>query len=368
MLTPEIGTPIDQLDTPCVIVDLDVMDNNIKTLMDIAKKAGVNVRPHLKSAKSPGFARILIEAGAIGICVAKLSEAEVMVEAGIDDILITTEIVGEPKVSRLVSLATRIPKLKIVIDSEIAANQINDAMKKVDHPLQVLIDVNVGQNRCGVENKDAALSLANAIKNCRRLHLVGVQGYEGHLQMLANEEERKRLCQEAMKKLVDIADCLKQNGFEINTVTTGGTGTYEYCAAAKGVSEVQPGSFMFMDSSYANAGKKDFKQALHVMATVISKPTPNRAVVDAGLKSLSTDSGNAKPSEKWPGIAYTPGGDEHGILSPSFGGELNVEIGEKMLFVPSHIDTTINLHDNYYCVRDNKLESVRKVSARGKVM
>lgn len=335
--------------------------------MDAAPKYKLNVRPHMKTAKSPGFARRLIEAGAVGVCVAKLSEAEVMLEAGVDDILITTEIVGEPKVSRLASLATRNPKLKIVIDSEKAAIHINEKMNKVAHQLLVLIDVNVGQNRCGVEDKEAALKLAETIKNLPHLHLIGIQGYEGHLQMMSDEKERRRLCHESMEKLVSTAELLQKNGFNIETVSTGGTGTFEYCSEIKGITEVQPGSFLFMDTSYANSGRKGFKQSLHVLATVISKPVTTRAVVDAGLKALSTDSGNASPAGKWAHLTYRPAGDEHGIIETGDGKSVDLEIGDKILLSPSHIDTTVNLHDTYYCVRDNKLESLRRISARGKV-
>ena len=367
MLTPEPGTALNDLDTPCLVVDLDLVDKNIKSIMQRVKKLGITIRPHLKTAKSPGFARKLIEEGAMGICVAKLSEAEIMMEAGVDDILITTEIVGEPKVRRLLSLATRNPKLRIVIDSEKGAEQIGERIKDLDHPLLVLVDINVGQDRCGVENKEEALAIAKTIQSIKNLKIIGMQGYEGHLQMLADETERKRLCHQSMNKLVEAAEYLRANGFDIQTVSTGGTGTFEYCAEVKGVTEVQAGSFIFMDLSYTNSGRKGFEQALHVLSTVISKPMSNRAVVDAGMKSLSTDSGNAKPHAKHGSFSYRPAGDEHGILEPNNGDKLNVEIGDKILFVPSHIDTTINLHEFYYCMRNEKLESVRRISTRGKV-
>lgn len=367
MFTPEPGTELKDLDTPCLVIDLDIVDKNIKEMMRRVKKSGITIRPHLKTAKSPGFARKLIEEGASGICVAKVSEAEIMMEAGVDDILITTEIVGEPKVRRLLGLATRNPKLRIVIDSERGAEQIGEKVKELGHPLLVLIDINVGQDRCGVETKEEALSLANRIKSYKNLQIIGVQGYEGHLQMLADEQQRKQLCHQSMNKLVEAAELLKKNGFDIQTVTTGGTGTFEYCAEIKGITEVQAGSFIFMDLAYSNSGRKGFEQALHVLSTVISKPLANRAVVDAGMKSLSTDSGNAKPHSKHGEMSYRPAGDEHGILEPQNGSGLKLEIGDKILLVPSHIDTTVNLHEYYHCMRDNKLESLRRISARGKV-
>jgi D-serine deaminase-like pyridoxal phosphate-dependent protein len=366
LYTPEIGTALEDLDTPCLIVDLDVMEVNISRLLESARGSGVNVRPHMKTTKSPVFARRLIEAGATGICVAKLSEAEVMIEAGVDDILITTEIVGEPKVSRLASLATRNPRLRVVVDSETAALQLNEKMKKCPHSLQVLIDVNVGENLCGVENRDAALKLAETIKGLPHLELIGIQGYEGHLQMLPDENERRRLCHEAMNKLVDIAELLRSKGFEIQTVAAGGTGTYQYCTEIKGITEVRPGSFVLMDLSYQAAGLTQFKQALHVLTSVISKPAPGRGIVDAGLKALSADSGNPTPGPEWPNLTYRPAGEELGVIELNDGKKLQLSIGDKILLVPSNIDTTVDLHDTYFCMRNNKLEYIGRISARGK--
>lgn len=335
--------------------------------MDDARRLNVSIRPHLKTSKSPGLARHLIESGAIGCCVAKLSEAEIMAEAGVSDLLITTEIAGQPKISRLASLAARTPGLKIVVDSAATVLEINDHMARVNHRLDVLIDLNVGQNRCGVQDNDEAINLAELIAKCPYLKLIGIQGYEGHLQMLGSEHERRRLCHESMHKLTKTAQSLRNRGYQIEIVTTGGTGTYKYCAEIPGITEVQPGSFIFMDLSYAKAGRREFQQALFVLSTVISKPCASRAVVDAGMKSLSTDSGYAEPLDS-PGVKYRSAGDEHGILeaiAPE--GAVTVDIGEKILFVPSHIDTTVNLHDNYFCVRAGKLEDIWRISARGKV-
>jgi D-serine deaminase-like pyridoxal phosphate-dependent protein len=366
LYTPEVGTALEDLDTPCLVVDLDVMEKNIKVVLERARNCGIRVRPHMKTTKSPGFARILIEEGATGICVSKLAEAEVMIEAGVDDILITSEIVGEPKVSRLASLATRNPRLRVVIDSVTAANQLNERMKKSPHSLQVLIDVNVGENLCGVADRDAALALAQDVKGLAHLQLIGIHGFEGHLQMLADQKERRRLCHESMKKLVDIAAHLRENGFEIQTVTAGGTGTYEYCAEVEGITEVRPGAFILMDLSLAEAGLKQFQQAVHVMTSVISKPSGNRVVVDAGLKSLSANGTRAVPGGKWSSMRYTPVAEEMGILESADGSDLALSVGDKVLLVPGHVDMTVNLHDNYYCMRENKLESVRRISARGK--
>ncbi len=367
MFTPEIGTPLELLDTPCLVVDAAIMEANMKSMFDSTRYLGLNVRPHLKTAKSPTLARELIEAGARGICVAKLSEAEIMFEAGVTDILITTEIVGEPKQSRLVSLAKRNPELRIVVDNTLAAEQLNERLAKCEHQVMVLIDVNVGQNRTGVNTKEEALALAQKISELPQLQLIGLQGYEGHLQMWPDEKARRQKCHEACRRLLDVVAHLEECGFPIRTVTTGGTGTYMYCSEVEGITEVQPGSFLFMDLAYQRAGVLQFRQALHVLATVISKPNATLAVVDAGMKSLSTDSGNAAVNPRWTNMSYVPAGDEHGIVESTDGKALKVSLGDKILFAPSHIDTTVNLYDHYCIMRNNRLESICKISARGKI-
>jgi D-serine deaminase-like pyridoxal phosphate-dependent protein len=369
MYQPRLDDPLEMLDTPSMIVDLTLMEANIASLMDHFRARHVNVRPHLKTVKSPELAHILLAAGAVGGCVAKVSEAEVMAQAGIEDLLITSEIVGKPKLARLVALAQQHPHIKVVVDSLTGAEQLNQALHHAQLKLDVLLDLNVGQNRCGVIPGEAALALARHIGEMSNLQLVGVQGYEGHLQHLHDPVERAQRCRQSMQLLTSTAAQLLAEGFAIAIVTTGGTGTAEICAGCDGVTEVQPGSFIFMDTDYRNALGPVYSNALTILSTVISRPAPNRAVVDAGLKSLSIDSGMPEP-KGLPGIKYRPGGDEHGILTwdesiePS---PVKLEVGDRVEFIPSHIDTTINLHDFYYAYRTGKLEAIWPVAARGKV-
>src|SRR6266567_1895680 len=299
MYQPRLGDPLEMLDTPSMLVDLTLMEANIASLMGHFRAKHVHVRPHLKTVKSPELAHILLAAGAVGGCVAKVSEAEVMAQAGIEDLLITSEIVGKPKLARLVALQQQHPHIKVVVDSLTGAEQLNQAM---------------------------------------------------HL-------------------LTSTAAQLLAEGFAIAIVTTGGTGTAEICASCDGVTEVQPGSFIFMDTDYRNALGPVYSNALTILSTVISRPAPNRAVVDAGLKSLSIDSGMPEP-KGLAGVKYRPGGDEHGILTWDESVEpanIKLEVGDRIEFIPSHIDTTINLHDYYYAYRNGKLEAIWPVSARGKV-
>jgi len=362
--TIESGISINLIDTPCLIVDMDLVDGNLNKLFSKFRDLQVRVRPHLKTVKSPEFAKLLLAAGATGVCVAKVSEAEVMAEAGIEDILITTEIIGPPKLERLAKLISKHNQIKVVIDSSAGAAAMQDAAKQAGITLNALIELNVGQNRAGVEPGQAALILANEISKQTNLKLIGVQGYEGHLQLLTDEEERRRLCAESMEKLMSTVSLLRQNGYKIEVVTTGGTGTCEYCVAG-GANEVQPGSFVFMDGAYRRAIGNRYENALTLLSTVISKPAENRCVIDAGFKSLSTDSGNAE-LRSHADISYRPAGDEHGILE-SAGGKLILNIGDRVELIPSHIDTTVNLHDYYYCHRSGRIENIWRISARGKV-
>lgn len=396
----KVGANISEIDTPAMLVDLDLVESNITRLFklfddrvsgrDSNRVSGRNiaVRPHLKTVKSPVFAQMLLNAGAAGVCVAKVSEAEIMAAAGISDILITTEIVGEAKLKRLAQLLEQPGNLiTVVVDSKEGADALNELILATTSgaakPLAVLIEVNVGQNRCGVEPGQEVLELANYINKRPGLHLVGLQGYEGHLQHVTPPSERRSLCLAAMSKLEDTVKLLNENSIEIETVTTGGTGTAVFCSESPVITEVQPGSFIFMDTSYQAATEGIYDSALSILTTVISKPKPNRAVVDAGTKSLSTDMGNAQPKNQSrnnqrtenPGakhldasdqILYRPAGDEHGILE-CLKGDLSIAIGDRIEILPSHIDTTINLHDVYICHRQGTIEQIVPITARGKV-
>lgn len=358
---------LDELDTPALVVDLALMEANIARLMGRLRPSGVRVRPHLKTAKCPEVARLLAAAGASGFCVAKLGEAEALAEAGVDDLLITTEIAGAPKLRRLAALHARHPRVRCVLDSLEGARMLDAALAGADAPLEVLIELDVGQRRCGVAPGEPARALAAEVARLPRLRLVGLQGYEGHLQHVADPEERGRRVDEAMGLLVSTAELLRADGHAIETVTTGGTGTCERCAAHPGVTEVQPGSFVFLDRAYRDALGPDagYANALTVLATVISRPAPGRAVIDAGLKALSTDMGNAEPVGL-PGVRYRPGGDEHGILEWDGDAPAGLAVGERVALIPGHIDTTVNLFDVYHVHRGGELLAAWPIVARGK--
>ncbi|KAF3008645.1 hypothetical protein E8E13_008646 [Curvularia kusanoi] len=362
-ITP--GDPISALDTPSMLVDLDLMETNITSLMTQLLPTGISIRPHSKTTKSAILAQKLISAGAKGACVAKLSEAEVMCAKGVTDLLITCEIIGAAKVKRLVELWKEFRDVKVVVDSEVGARAIDEAVQEsgVGERMKVLLDLDVGLHRTGCQPGDAALALARTVAECQNLELIGVQGYEGHLQHVHGVEERKKACLESMKILVETAEALRRDGHAIRVVTTGGTGTAEFCVTVPGVTEVQPGSFLFMDTDYRNAVGTKYSNSLTILSTVISKQGPKSVTIDAGLKSLTTDSGLAEC--KTAGYEYGVLGDEHGSLSWTDGADLKV--GDRVEMIPSHIDPTINLHDFYYAHRKGVIEAIWPVDARGKV-
>jgi D-serine deaminase-like pyridoxal phosphate-dependent protein len=361
---PKIGDPIDSLDTPSMIVDLDLMEANIQKLMAKLLPTGICIRPHSKTTKSAALAKRLVKAGATGACVAKLSEAEIMCEKGFDDLLITCEIIGAPKVRRLVELWQKHRSIKIVVDSDIGAWAINAAIPTDDGKIDVLIDLDVGLHRTGVQPGASALALAKTIASLPHLNLIGVQGYEGHLQHLHSLEDRKAQCLESMRILTSTADALRDAGHSIEVVTTGGTGTAEFCASVPGVTEVQPGSFLFMDTDYRAAIGSNYGNSLTILSTVLSVQGPRIVTIDAGLKSLTTDSGLAEC--KAPGYKYGVLGDEHGSLKWEEGGQA-LGVGDRVEMVPSHIDPTVNLHDVYYAYRKGVVEEIWEVDGRGKV-
>ncbi|KAJ5083213.1 hypothetical protein N7456_012640 [Penicillium angulare] len=366
MSFPKVGDHIDSLDTPSMIVDLDLCEANIKKLMDRLLPTGLNIRPHLKTTKSAILANKLTKAGARGGCVAKVSEAEAIAAAGFDDLLITCEIIGPAKVQRLVELYRKYRNIRIVVDSEIGASAINEALLSsgIKEPISVLIDLDVGLHRTGVKPGEPAMALAQHIAGLKQLNLIGVQGYEGHLQHLHDKEDRREQCLQSMQILTGTANSLRAAGFKIEVVTTGGTGTAEFCATVPGVTELQPGSFIFMDTDYRNAVGTFYSNSLTLLSTVISQQGPKIVTIDTGLKSLTTDSGLAECKDSR--YAYGVLGDEHGSLSWETGTPI-LGVGDRVEMIPSHIDPTVNLHDFYFAHRKGIIEEIWPVDSRGKV-
>ena len=364
-----IGIPKEELDTPALLIDLDAMERNLDRMAKYLAPTRVKLRPHTKTHKSPLIAHRQLAAGAIGVCCQKLGEAEVMAAAGIRDILICSEIVGVNKIHRLMALAKH-ANVTVVVDHPENIQALSEAAIAYKITLPVLVDVNLGQNRCGVLPGDSVVRLVEQIGKSPGLSFKGLQGYHGKIQHLQGFENRGQKSQEAMEQLGETVRLLKGLGLEPEVVSGGGTGTYNIDPHLGVITELQAGSYIFMDYQYRMVGGQrgevfdDFEMALTLLGTVISTPDSRWAVVDIGLKAASID-GGVPVLRGLEGIEYRPGGDEHGILLFKDVGR-EVRLGEKLEFYPGHGDTTINLHDDYYAIRQGKLEAIWPVAARGR--
>jgi D-serine deaminase-like pyridoxal phosphate-dependent protein len=362
-----IGQPgsRDQIPTPAAVLDLDAFDRNVARMAARAKAAGVALRPHSKSHKCSAIAHRQIEAGAVGICCAKLAEAEAMAAAGVAAILVTSPIAGPAQAARAATLAQQVADFRIVIDHPDGATELADAAQS---PIQVLIDVDPGMGRSGVRDAAQAVEVWRAIAAQPSLTLIGVQCYGGHWQHIEGANARAAAIADGMAYLSSVIAALRQAGAGIGVVTGGGTGSFAADAAQGVLTEVQPGSYAFMDRDYRDALKADpdgaFEQALAIAATVISANHPQWVTVDAGLKAFATDGPlPVALTPKFADSAYRFFGDEHGRLMRPEGQE--VARGERVDFVPPHIDPTLDRYDVIHFVRGDVLVEIAPVEARG---
>ena len=370
-----LGRPIEEMDTPVLVIDLDKLERNIKRCRELVADAGLTYRPHAKTHKSPIIAQMQIAAGATGVCCAKLAEAEVMAAGGVPDILITTEVVGRLKIRRLMSVARTMQaggrRIAVVVDDSQNVSDLSQAAETSGIDLPVIVDVDVGMARTGAPAGEAAVGIAAQVQNSPHLRFTGFQGYQGAIQMREKFSEREDLARAALDPLLETADLARKQGLEFEVLTGGGTGTAVIDTALGGLTELQPGSYIFMDTRYSaidwtdRGEKPPFENALSVHGTVVSRPLPERATVDVGMKAASNDGGPAMPLGL-PGTTFRKAGDEHGVLVFE-DGDCPLRVGDRVEFYPSHCDTTINLYDHYVCVRNGIVEAVWEVAARGKV-
>jgi 3-hydroxy-D-aspartate aldolase len=359
------GMLIQEVDTPALLVDLEALERNLLRMASAARAAGVALRPHAKTHKSPEIALMQIAAGAVGVCCQKVSEAEVMVAGGVRDILISNEIVGLRKLDRLARLATA-ARVSVCADDISNVDELSAAACAHGVSLGVLVEIDVGAKRCGVASVEAALALARRIASSPGLNFGGLQAYRGPAQHLREYEGRRQSVAEAVCRSRDIRDRLLAEGLGCATITGAGTGTFEFEATSNVYTEIQPGSYVFMDADYRRNHNADgsafeaFEQSLFVLATVMSNALDHIAVLDAGMKALSVDSGMPLVVGV-PSARYVRASDEHGTLELS--GSLS--LGDKIRLVPGHCDPTVNLHDWYIGVRADRVEAVWPVAARG---
>jgi D-serine deaminase-like pyridoxal phosphate-dependent protein len=359
-----IGQPKSVLDTPALLADLDVMEANIARIVATCRARGVAWRPHSKVHKTPEIAKIEIAAGAIGVTCAKLGEAEVMAAAGIRDILIANQIVGPIKIGRLVELVDQADPI-VCADSVLNLTELDAAFRRANKRLRVAIEVNIGMNRAGVEPGAPVLVLAREIASRPGLSFAGLVGWESQATTIADPGEKERAVRDAVALLAASARACNEGGHPVEIVSCGGTGTFPYCAQQPGVTEVQVGGAIFSDMHYLTHYHVDFSPALTVLATVSSRPTPTRIVVDAGKKAMSGDAAMPEPS----GLPPTTGlrlSAEHTKIELECPSD-SPKIGDKIEFVVGYSDTTVHLHEEIVGVRAGRIECVWRVAARGKI-
>lgn len=360
---------INELATPALLLDLDAFEANVARMAAYAREHNRALRPHGKTHKCPEIARILIQAGAVGACAAKISEAEVFAENGVRGLLVTTAVIGKPKIERAVRLAGQCPGTIFSVDDLQNVIDLNAAAGAAGVRLNLAIDLLVGR-RTGIQPGEPALALAQQIECLPNVRLAGIQAYVGFAAHVVGWEERMKVSSNAMAYAVETRRLFEQKGIGCPLLTGGSTGTYNIDSEIDGITELQPGSFIFMDLDYNRIGGEsgpvygDFHNALSVLTTVVSKPSPDMAVVDGGFKAFSTDTPLVPEAKGIQGITYAWGGDEHGKLNVAKASK-PVKVGDRIEFIIPHCDPTVNLYDRIYCLRGGNVEAVWKIAARG---
>lgn len=361
----------EDIPTPALLLDLDRFERNLARLAAHVRAAGKALRPHAKTHRCPEIARRQVAAGALGVACAKLGEAEVMAAAGVRGLLITTEVVTAAGIARLVRLLEAAPDTMVVVDNAENVEALAAAAAAAGRVLDVLVDVDVGHRRTGVPPGAPALDLARAVAARRSLRLRGLQGYAGHCAHVVGWKARREASLGAMAGLMDTRRRLEREGLAVDVVAGGSTGTWDIDVELDGLTELQAGSYCLMDLDYRRIGNRegdlftDFEMALTVLATVVSVPAPDRAIVDAGLKAFATDRPLAPEPVGRPDLAYAFAGDEHGRLTVNDPAR-RPRLGERLEFFPPHCDPTVNLYDRIYAVRGDAVAAVWEVAARGR--
>ena len=374
---PLIGVPGGRhlLDTPALLIDLPAMTRNIERMAAFAKARGINLRPHVKTHKSVEIARRQVAAGAIGVSCVTLGEAEVMVQGGIPGVLITSPAVTPSKISRLIKLAQRARPgdVMVAVDNPQNLADLARAASELTHPLDVLVDYGAGYNRTGAATQAKVLELAALVAAEPRLRLRGLQSYAGNLQHIVSREERGTAAAGLRETVADIVAAAKRQGLHFDIVTGAGTGTHDLDSQENAFTELQAGSYVFMDAEYtqvlANDGQPSpFEVSLFVQTAVVSTNATGWVTVDGGTKCFSTDSGVplvAKGADAASRYAFF--GDEHGKLIPPQGSQAQrPALGARVEFVTPHCDPTVNLHDAYHVVEGGTLVAIWPVDARGR--
>ena len=360
-----VGRPVSELVTPALTLDLDIFERNATAISRYLREHGVGWRPHAKGHKSPILARRQVDLGAIGITVAKVGEAEVMVEGGIESILVVTEQATRERLDRVAALNRR-AEVIVPVDSPIHVQLAGEAARAAGVTIPVVIEVDIGMNRCGVLPGTPSLLLATVIARTEGLRFAGVFGYEGHLLRAWPEDEKERLIREGLGRLVSTAQEIEAAGIPVPIVTAGGTGSYRYSAKIPGITELEAGGGCLMDLMYRDdCHVTGLEFALTVRAMVVSRPTPDRAITDAGWKTMSNAHHVPEPKDR-PGVTVRSLSAEHGTLDvgPSAGPLL---IGDVVEFIPGYHDSTVFLHDRFYGTRGGVVTEIIPIVGRGRL-
>jgi D-serine deaminase-like pyridoxal phosphate-dependent protein len=345
-----------ELETPALLVDLDLMESNLARMGAFFQALPAKLRPHFKNHKCPALAARQLEAGAIGITCATLREAECLVHQGVRSVLLANEIVDTGKIRRFVELARQADVI-VCVDNGKIADDLARAARDRNTQVSVLVDIDVGLHRCGVPPGEAAMCLTRSVVE-KGLRFRGLMGYEGHVLRKAPGPEKEEAAAAAMGPLIQTKTCIEREGIPVEIVSVGGTGTYSISGRYPGVTEIQAGSYLLMDTDYRKSCT-DFDCALTMLTTVLSKTAGERIVVDAGLKSLSCERG-VPPVKDLPGLATRRLTAEHGIVDiqdPA----APVDVGNRIELWVHYSDATVNLHDRIYGMRNGQVEEVFRV-------
>ena len=368
-----MSSDVSALDTPALLFDLDIVESNIADMADVARKAGVALRPHVKTHKSPALARMQLDAGARGVTVAKLGEAEVMAEAGVDDMLVAYPLVGEAKRDRLRALLER-ATVRVSLDSVEVAGGVGRAARDAGRTIEVLLDVDSGHHRMGKPPGEPSAALAGEIARVPGVELIGLAAHAGHAYRANGEDELQAIAEQEVRDLVATADLCRRAGMTLTEISVGSTPTVRFAAALDGVTEIRPGTYVFNDVQQLRLGTATVETCgARVLTTVVGRPTDERFVIDAGTKCFSSD-GADRFDGAFPGRGVVVGRpdlvidfmtEEHGIGHRT--GDQPLQIGERLEVVPLHVCAAVNLFDEAVGVRGRQVELAIPIAARGRV-
>ena len=350
------------IETPALIIDMDLIEENIALTASYYKTVKAKLRPHFKAHKSSFLALRQIEAGAIGMTCAKVGEAEVLVKAGIKDILIANQIVAQTKIERLALLA-RHARIIVAVDNEDNLKALSQAGVKYKVTIGILVDADVGLGRCGVRTLEEGVGLAKQAISLPGIKFFGIMGYEGHCNIYKDLKKRTEEVGKANNVLTKFKKLLAREDIAVDIVSAGGTAMYDIATLNQDITEIQAGAYILMGTKWTHMEGIPFKQAETILTTVISTPLPDTFIVDAGLKAYSIEAGN--PSVKGhSGIEVARIGEEHTTLKST--SKHRFKVGDTIELIPSNCCTTTNLYDFFYGIRDNKLETIIPIDARGR--